>query len=435
VHERKSAQPGVLRSMNLRASFDQVHAHGPIGAQELVRLTGLSRPTVGEVITQLLELGLIQRVGRTSGLRGPTAQLYDVNPRAGWVLGLDIGRQWLRSALADLTGTVVARSQSRTGESTTSGLIAQVREAAVGLTAEAGIGLTDLHQIVVGTPGVIRPGEDHFSLAPNLLGWESASVISEIRRTLLEPVTFENDVNLAAVGEHAAGVGRGVDDLVYVSVGTGVGMGVILDGELRRGAAGLAGEIGYLALNLDNAPSARVEALSARVAVWGTGAFEAQAGSHGIVALAAERGVVADSSADVFAAARAGDPAAAEVVIIEGRRLAHAIAAIAAVLDPQLVVLGGGVGAGSGDLLIGPIAEALPAISPFSPRLAISALGAEAVLTGAIATGLSRALDEIIERAGGGAPLAVTSRGAAGAVDGSAAGSARRSRQTIEVSL
>ena len=434
MQERRSAQPGVLRSMNLRASFDQVHAHGPIGAQELVRLTGLSRPTVGEVITQLLELDLIERVGRTSGLRGPTAQLYDVNPRAGWVLGLDIGRQWLRAALADLTGTVVARSQSRTSESTAPALIAQVRAAAVGLTAEAGVGLTDLHQIVVGTPGVIRPGEDHFSLAPNLLGWESASVISEIRRTLVGPVTFENDVNLAAVGEHDAGVGRGVDDLVYVSVGTGVGMGVILDGELRRGAAGLAGEIGYLALNLDEAASDRTEAPSARVAAWGTGAFEARAGSHGIVALAAERGVVAESSADVFAAARAGDEAAMEVVIVEGRRLAHAIAAIAAVLDPQLVVLGGGVGAGGGDLLIDPIAAALPAISPFFPRLAISALGSEAVLAGAIATGLGRALDELIERAGGGAPVP-TARVAGAAPDGSAAGSARRKRPTIEASL
>ena len=234
----EAAQPSLLRAINLRATFDKVQARGPINVSQVVRQTGLSRPTVGDVIAQLLELGLIRRIGRTKGHPGPTAQLYDVNPRAGWILSLDVGRHWVRAALTDLTGAVVARTATRTSASTAPAVIAQLRQAADKLAFEAGIDPAEIHQIVVGTPGVIRPGEDHFSLAPNLPGWETRGVISDIRRALVAPVLFENDVNLAAVGEHFEGVARGVDDFVLLSVGTGVGMGVVLNGELHRGATG-----------------------------------------------------------------------------------------------------------------------------------------------------------------------------------------------------
>jgi predicted NBD/HSP70 family sugar kinase len=395
-----AAQPSLLRAINLRASFDKVQARGPINVSQVVRQTGLSRPTVGDVIAQLEELGLIHRVGRTRGHPGPTAQLYDVNPRAGWILSLDVGRQWVRAALTDLTGAVVARTAARTSATTAPAVIVQLRQAADKLAMEAEIDRADIHQVVVGTPGVIRRGEDHFSLAPNIPGWETPGVINDIRRSLEAPVLFENDVNLAAIGEHVEGVARGVDDFVLLSLGTGVGMGVVLQGELHRGATGLAGEVGYLALDMDSSPPERGPA-------WGAGPFEAMVSSAGIVALAQSMGVAAaGSAADVFAAARSGDARAAGVVAIEARRLAHAIAAIAAVLDPQLVVLGGGIGTGGGDLLLGPVADALAAISPFSPRLAISGLGADGVIAGAAATGLGLALDRIFERAAAGSPAA-----------------------------
>jgi predicted NBD/HSP70 family sugar kinase len=392
-----AAQPSLLRAINLRATFDKVQARGPINVSQVVRQTGLSRPTVGDVIARLEELGLIHRVGRTRGHPGPTAQLYDVNPRAGWILSLDVGRQWVRAALTDLTGAVVARTATRTSASTAPAVIAQLRQAADKLAHEADISPAEIHQVVVGTPGVIRPGEDHFSLAPNIPGWETPAVISDIRRAFEAPVLFENDVNLAAVGEHVEGVARGVDDFVLLSIGTGVGMGVVLQGELHRGATGLAGEVGYLALDMDSSPPERGP-------LWGAGPFEAIVSSAGIVALAKSMGVAAaGSAADTFAAARSGDVKAAAVVTIEARRLAHAIAAIAAVLDPQLVVLGGGIGTGGGDLLLGPVADALAAISPFSPRIAISGLGADGVIAGAAATGLGLALDRIFERAAAGA--------------------------------
>jgi len=405
---REAGKPSLLRAINLRAIFDLVHADGPVGAPQVVRRSGLSRPTVADVISQLLDLELIEKVGRTSGSPGPTAQLYDVNPRAGWVLSIDVGREWCRAALSDLGGTRVARAASPTAPSSTAALIAQLRQLADRLTSEAGITLSHVDQIVMGIPGVIGQGEDHLSLAPNFPGLEAPSAISDIQAALVSPIVFENDVNLAAVGEHVQGVARGVDDFVLISVGNGVGMGVILDGGLRHGATGLAGEIGYLALDM----AGDIDLDGTRPGpVWGAGKFEALVSADGVLAQARDAGLAdVRRAVDVFDAARAGDQLARRLVDLEARRLAHAIAAVAAVLDPGLVVLGGGIGTGAGDLLLPAIAEALPAISPFSPRLAISALGADAVIAGASAIGLRLAMDCIFERAASNLPSAAAGR-------------------------
>jgi predicted NBD/HSP70 family sugar kinase len=386
----EAAKPSLLRAINLRTTFELVRVGGPLAAPHLVRSTGLSKPTVSEVLGQLVGLGLLLKVGRTSGTPGPSAQLYDVNPRAGWVLSLDVGREWVRAALVDITGNVVSRSAARTPHSTAKAVISQLRQAADRVVEQAEISLVDINQVVVGTPGVLRAGADHLSLAPQLAGWESPKVIPAIRDALVAPVIFENDVNMAAVGEHIQGVAQDSEDFVLLSVGTGVATGAFVDGALRRGAAGLAGEIAFLRLDLDD------DIRPGHRATWGTGAFENLVGSAAIVALGREHGVrSATSVAAIFDAARHGDPAADRVVKIEARRLAHAIAAVAAVLDPELVVLGGGIGTGGGDLLLRPIGEALASISPFSPRLEVSTLGADAVIAGCTATGLGLAFDRI----------------------------------------
>jgi predicted NBD/HSP70 family sugar kinase len=315
--------------------------------------------------------------------------MYDVNPRAGWVLSIDVGRQWLRAALSDLSGTIVARRASRT-RATANAVIRQIRDAADSVAAEAGITRAHLTQIVVGTPGVIRPGDDHLSLAPQLPGWERPRVLASIREQLAAPVLFENDVKLSAVGEHVEGIARGCDDFVLISLGTGIGMAAYVEGALRRGASGLAGEIGYLPLEVEGGrPHAHGSA-------WGTGAFEGMVTSSAITSLAEQSGLPVDEgAAGVFQSARDGDPRALSVVDTEAKRLAYAVAAVAAVLDPELVVLGGGVGAGGGDLLLPVLRSAMTSVSPFAPRIEVSTLGADAVIAGAKATGLRIALDRV----------------------------------------
>ena len=384
------AKPSLLRAINRRTVFELVHAHGATAAPHVVRTTGLSKPTVSDVLAQLVQAGLLHKVGRTSGLPGPSAQLYDVNPRAGWALSLDVGRQWLRGALVDLAGNVVATASTPTPHTTAKAVIAQLRETATRLTGVAGVTLAEVNQIVVGTPGVLRPGQNHLSLAPQLTGWESPSVIPAIAEALVAPVRFENDVNMAAVGEHERGVAAGCNDFVLMSIGSGVGTGVFVDGALRRGAAGLAGEIGYMRLDVDAAFP------DGQRATWGAGAFESLVSRAAILAATRRAGMRAPTVEAVFDAARRGDQRALSVVELEARRIAHGIAAIAAVLDPELVVLGGGIGTGGGDLLAGRVAAALASISPFSPRLDVSRLGVDAVIAGCNATGLALALESLL---------------------------------------
>ncbi len=195
------------------------------------------------------------------------------------------------------------------------------------------------------------------------------------------PVTLENDINLAALGEHWRGVARGVDDFAFLSVGTGLGSGLILRGELHRGYHGAAGEVDYALVGLGQVvdPSAPgVSELAARLAAEHpssvlTPPFDARA---------------------IFTAARGGAEPARAVVDEIARRIALHVSALAAVADVELVVLGGGLGA-NGDLLLGPVRSLLADWLPYPPRVEVSSLGEAAVLTGALAIGRQAALDNV----------------------------------------
>jgi predicted NBD/HSP70 family sugar kinase len=365
--------------MNLRATFDLVASDGAVAATRIAQETGLSKPTVSEVLRQLLELGLIRKVGRTTGQIGPSAQLYGVDQRAGWVLAVDVGEVWIRAVAADLSGQVIAKADERTKSQRARLMIEQIDVLAAQVAVEAGS--TKPYLAVLGTPGVIRPGEGHLALA-RMVGWERPEVLEDLRARLAVPVVFENDVNLAGIGELSRGAGRGVDDFVLISVGSGVGMAVVLNGSLHRGASGLAGEIGYLPIG-NVRPSGRG---SAR---WHEGALERSISSPAILELAKEAGLgPITSAAAVIDEARAGNEAALGVVATIAERLAYGVAAVAAVLDPELVVLGGGIGTGAGQLLIEPLRRVLTTISPLRPRMAVSDLGSGAVLIGAVSEGV-----------------------------------------------
>ena len=197
------------------------------------------------------------------------------------------------------------------------------------------------------------------------------------------PVTADNDINLAALGERWQGIARGVDDFVFLSVGTGFGAGLVLGGELHRGHHGFAGEVDFALAGTDGDvdPSAVGVAGIASTLV-------AQDGSSETVVAPPY-----DARA-IFAAARSGDALAREVVAEVARRVAAHVAPIAAVADVALVVLGGGLGT-NGDLLLDPIRSLLAEWLPYPPRVEVSSLGDAAVLTGAVAVGLRAALDNV----------------------------------------
>jgi len=385
-----AGQPQLLRRINERRVLELVRDAGAASRAGIARASGLSKPTVSLALAGLLEAGLVHQVGQSSGGKGPRALLYELNPGSGWVVGLDVGRRWVRAAVADISGEIKARRDERARARSTGTLGAPIGELARKVAGDAGSGWGSVTHATVGSPGVLDPKRERLEHAPNLPGWGRQGLVGAIRDELGTFVTFENDVNLAALGEHRHGMGRGVDDFVFFWLGTGVGMGIVIGGRLYRGAGGAAGEIGYLPLgDSDPEPGRR----SSR------GSLEEAAAASGLVRSAREAGLRPPHTPKaLFAAARRGDELAAGVVAAEARRIALAIAVITPVLNPELVILGGGVAHDNGDLLLGPIAAELRRLSPFRPRLAVSELGSEAVLDGAVATALDAAQDRLFSR-------------------------------------
>jgi predicted NBD/HSP70 family sugar kinase len=316
---------------------------------------------------------------------GPAAVLYEVNPDAGFVLGLDVGGQYLRGAIADPSGAVRARATLRARARTGPGRVAALAKLGAQLRAEAGFGPGALGQIVLGSPGIYDPAHDTLTLAAGLPGWGEPAVLRELRRAFGTELVLENDIDAAALAEQAHGHGRDVASFAFVSVGTGIGMGLVLDGKLHRGAHGAAGEIAFLPL-ADEPPDARD--------VRRRGALESAASSAAVVRAARRAGIRARSARSVFRAAAAGDDGAREVVAGEAAIVARALAAIVAVVDPELIVLGGGIGRAPG--FAEEVSTELAQLSPLAPEVRPSALGEDVVVDGCLAVGGERLWERVL---------------------------------------
>jgi predicted NBD/HSP70 family sugar kinase len=219
-------------------------------------------------------------------------------------------------------------------------------------------------------------------LAGDLPGWDSPSVLVDLREAFGASVMVENDIDVAALAERAHGHGRDVDSFAFVSIGTGIGMGLVLGGKLHRGAHGAAGEIGYLPFSEGH--GADVDDARQR------GSFEAASTAAAVVRAASRAGLRDASSAqEVFSAASRGDTAAAAIVAEEALLVAKAVCAVVTVVDPELIVLGGGIGQAPG--FMAAVHAELVKMAPVLPDVKMSALGADAVVEGCVAAGLDRA--------------------------------------------
>jgi predicted NBD/HSP70 family sugar kinase len=385
----------AMRVMNERAVYERIRMLGPVSRPQLAEATGLSKPTISLALANLERSGLVRHVGQSSGSSGRAALLYEMRPEAGWVVGVDVGRSWLRMALANLAGEVVLRRQERSQSRDAKKLVAQIGSLVSTLPVEAGLSYQDVTYTVIGSPGVVDQRSGAMRLAANLSGWEGSSVLDALGDRLGSSLAVENDINLAALGEQAHGLGKGVPNFVFISVGTGIGMGIVLDGQLHRGARGAAGEIGFL-------PLGEAEAAAAEASKRSRGSLESVASAEAVVANARRLGMRNVVSAkQVFESTRDSDKAALAAVRVEAEHLARAVAAITAVLDPELVVLGGGIGR-NGDLLLAPMTRRLEKLLPLRPPpLMVSALGDDAVVLGALAIALARAREEVFARAMG----------------------------------
>ncbi len=371
-----------LRSTNERLLLDRLRSAGAASRAQLARETGLSKPTVSSALAALAEAGLVHEVGTHAPERGRVAVLYAPDPSAGYALGIDIGRGWLRVAVANLDGELVARADVRNRARSSGALADLVVATARQVVANSGVSQDEVAHAVVGTPGVYDPERRRVRFAMHLPGWGRAGLVDRMREELGVPLEVHNDANLAAFGEYTYGVGAGSRLFAYIMIGTGLGMGVVSEGRVFTGAHGGAGEIGFLPWPGQQRLRTLEDAVSGVAVVESARRF----GMTGQLTAKA-----------VFDSARQGNPAAVKAVELESERIAHTVAAAAAVLDPDLVVLGGGVGH-SVDLLLRPVRENLRALTPLRPKIVPGRLGEDAVLLGAVATALGTARDVVFER-------------------------------------
>jgi predicted NBD/HSP70 family sugar kinase len=383
VKAESQARAPLLKQLNERAVLEEIRAGAPISRAEIARRTGISKPTVSLALKTLLETGVVRETAPDPGRPHYGAVFFEPVPEAALVLGLDIGARFLRGAISDLDGAVRARQDVELRGVDAASALATVRELRAALVQAAGVPAQRIDGAVVGVPGVVAPGRGTVTLATNVPGLEDRDFAGELERLLDTPVQLENDINLAALGEQWRGVARGVDDFLFLSIGTGMGAGLVLHGELHRGRNGAAGELDYALAGLDDDldPCAGAVVLLT----------ERLASDHETALLTPYEPRL------VFAAARTGDPLARAVVAEEARRIALHVMPVAAVADVELVVLGGGLGA-NGDLLLEPIRRRLAERLPYPPRIEVSSLGDSAVLTGALAVGVRAARDAVAYR-------------------------------------
>jgi predicted NBD/HSP70 family sugar kinase len=371
AHRYPAGPQRLLRLLNGRAVLEAIDRAGqPVTTTDLAGRIKLSRPTVAAAVSLLLERGVISEVGPVTGRKGPAPALYQVNADCAFAIGVDVGHKRIRAAVVDVTGQVRARTEQE-GPPDRDALVARIVAMCADLAGQVGLPLKDVTQVVMGLPAVVGADGRTLSYAAGLP--DAGRGLGEaLGQGVPVPLVLENDVNLAALAERTHGRGTEVDDFVLVSLGVGLGLGMVVDGRVRRGATGVAGEAGYLPSDRMIAPPGQRRDL-----------VQEHLGARYISTEARRLGLPGDGSPrTVFDLARGGDPGAARIVDDTARSIAYVVACVVPLIDPALIVLGGAIG-GNGDLLLEPVTRHLADFSTFEPRIVASGLGQDAVLMGA----------------------------------------------------
>ncbi|MEV5160816.1 MULTISPECIES: ROK family transcriptional regulator [unclassified Streptomyces] len=380
------ASPSTARALNDRLALRLLQRDGPLTATQLKTLTGLSRPTVADLVDRLQGAGLIQVVGESGAdRRGPNARLYGIVADRAHLAALDVRTDSVAVVVADLLGVTLAEATLPIGSDTGTRPAVERAVAMLERTARTA-GTAPLHSVGVGAPGLIDPVTGELRNTAGLPAWHRG-LVTELQQRLSATVLVENETNLAAVAEHRIGAAQDRDTFVLLWLGHGIGAAVMLDGKLRRGASGGAGEIGFLPVPGTSGVPSSVNC---------EGGFHSLVGSAAVCELAARHGIRAWGSPEettqeqdpaaafaVRAALRAGTGGEAFLEALAGL-LALGAASVVSVLDPGCLVLAGEVGRAGGDVLAARVEERLARMSPLRTEVRAGTLGGGAVLRGAL---------------------------------------------------
>lgn len=376
---RLAGSSKLLRAMNESATLALLLEKGTLTRAELRELTGLSKPTTSDVLRTLTEIGLATVIGHTSGGPGPNAEIYAINPSAAHVAALSIrdtlvtAQPAIDAALCDLAGTVLVRGEYDVDATDPLGV---VESTVTSLCRKAGLERAAVNHVQLGVPGSYDASSDtirHIDVA----GWGRPGLVTDIANRLDLTVSADNDVNLAAIAERHRGVAAGSTGFALLWFGAGLGCAIDLGNSLLRGVSGGAGELGYVPIGKPG---------------WD---MQDHIGGPAVLELAAAHGYKAETAEEAVSSAVSkvdkkflGQLAA---------RIAMALAAVAAILDPPLVVLAGEVSQAGGELLRGLVEEAFHKATPLRTPIAVTKLDDDAVLLGALDSGLRAVRDSLID--------------------------------------
>jgi predicted NBD/HSP70 family sugar kinase len=382
----------LLRKLNESAVLELIRRDGPITRSDVSQRLHLSLPTITRIVTDLIEENLVRELSPADSRGGRRPALLEFNSRANLVIGVYVGQR-LVGALADLNGQIIERrsAPSLAGEAGIEKLIALIKE----LHAHAdSLGLA-VRGAGVGVPSIVTYPWGVVALAPGL-GWRNLPLKERLQQALDMPVLVENEVNLIALGESWRGAGQGIRNLICISLGTGIGAGLILGGQLYRGSHSAAGEVGYLVPN--------TQYLGERVNGFGT--MERLADRNGLVerarvhlaagvrsSLSGRSGQEVTAEA-VLEAAGAGDPLGCSVVSETADYLGIAIANLACIIDPERIVLSGDLAEYAG-LFVEPIRLRIEGLVPAMPEIVVSELRMDAAVLGAVAVVMRETSDAL----------------------------------------
>jgi glucokinase len=390
-------RPELLREVNVRHLLRLLRLHGTCSRADLVRYSGLSAPTVSIAIAYLHGKGLVEMIGpgRSNGGRRPS--LLRFKSTLGYVVGTDIGRTVLRVGLADLSGALIEKwvvnKKASDSPARIVGLIVKgVRE----LQQRQGISDKKVLAIAASVPGITDPLAGIVVSVPNFSRrWDAAPLRKTLEAKTGFTAAIENDVNLAALGENWCGTARGIKDFVFLTIGTGVGAGIFVNGYLYHGSEWTAGEIAYLYV-----PGTEETPLALRRC----GPLESVIGSKGIehfwnsLCRRSRANTVASpcklEASKILDLAQSGVADARMVLNQTARILADAITNVCVILNSSLVVLGGRIG--THPVLFEATRRIIERNEFSRPRLAVSSLGREAQLYGSVWLALSIADAKIL---------------------------------------
>lgn len=372
----------LVKKINKAIVVDAIRNHSPLSRAQLSEMTGLNKGTVSTLVGELIEEQLVHEIGlgRSSGGRKPVMLVF--NRSAGYAVGVDIGVKYLIAVLTDLDGQIVAERQVELERHEREQVVAVLTAAVRALIADAPTSPYGIVGAGVGVPGIVDD-KGTVLFAPNL-EWEDVDLQGILQDEFGFPFVVDNEANAGALGELHYGAGREAADIVYLSVSTGIGAGIVIGGRLYRGAGGTAGEIGHTA----------IEERGALCRCGNRGCLETLAGAPAIAALVARALGEEVTPEAVLARAAEGDPVCARALADAGRVVGIAVANLCNLTNPQRIVVGGTIG-GAGEVLLSPLRDSvrLRAIGSAAADVEIvpGKLGQRAELLGAVALVLHQA--------------------------------------------